>query len=294
MKTKFYYVFIIVLFTLSCTRVSTSPTTDLIQPDCLTIFQSAITQFKLTWIDNSIDEVGYMVQRKLDNGEWNIIAQLPENAEYYLDDILISRQTFDNVSYRICSYEGNNNSDFAEVATNIEFSAPTDLELNMIYWYITWTDNSFGEEGFVIERSINGGEYIEIETTVPNQSGTLIFDLDEYNIYAYRVYAFVGDFHSDYSNLIQFTTTPDYFEADFVGTPLTGSSPLIVQFTDISIVYFPQIITWEWDFGNGQTLSLKNPNALYLGSGVYTVSLTVTNEDLQQDTLTKVDYITVD
>jgi len=294
MKTSLVFLLIAVLFVLSCTSESTSPTIDLIQPDSLTIFQSAITQFKLTWIDNSIDEIGYKVQKKIDNEEWNEIAQLPENAEFFSDNFSTNRQTYNNVSYKVFSYSIDDVSPSAQISADIEFPAPTDLELNMIYWYITWTDNSFGEEGFVIERSINGGEYIEIETTVPNQSGTLIFDLDEYNIYAYRVYAFVGDFHSDYSNLIQFTTTPGYFEADFVGTPLTGSSPLIVQFTDISIVYFPQIITWEWDFGNGQTSSLKNPNALYLDSGVYTVFLTVTNEDFQQDTLTKVDYITVD
>ncbi len=293
MKTRIWFILLVILFTLSCTN-TTAPQVDLYQPGNLTIFQSAITEFKLNWIDNSTNENGYKVQRKLDDGEWDEIASLPENTEYYLDDISIYRQTFDHISYRICSYRSNNNSDFAEVNMDIEFPAPSDLELNMTYWYLTWTDNSFGEEGFVIERSVNGEEFVEMQITEPNLNGTILFDLDEYNIYSYRVYAFVGDFHSDYSNLVQFSTTPGYFEADFVAEPLTGNSPMTVQFTDISIVYFPQIITWEWDFGNEQTSNLKNPSVLYLGSGTYTVSLTVTNEDFQQDTVVKVDYITVE
>lgn len=284
---------LLILFVFSCTSV-TSPELKLNQPGELTLVQSEIANFKLEWTDDSINEDGYKVLRKLDDGAWELIAELLENTEQYQDEISISSQTFNHVYYRIYSYKGNSISDFAEIDAEIVFPAPTDLELNMTYWILSWTDNTLGEDGFVIERSVNNGGFVEMQTTVPNINGTILFDLDEYNNYAYRVYAFVGGFHSDYSNLVQFSTTPGYFEADFVAEPLTGDSPLRVYFTDISIVYFPQIISWEWDFGNGQTSDQKNPSVLYLGSGSYTVSLTVTNEDNGIDTMIKVDYIIVD
>jgi PKD repeat protein len=53
----------------------------------------------------------------------------------------------------------------------------------------------------------------------------------------------------EYSAVIAFA--PDA-TIDFVGTPLTGTSPLAVQFTDLSVVNHA-ISTW--DFGDGNTVS---------------------------------------
>jgi PKD repeat protein len=292
MKIIFLLTFI-ALVLLSCTN-SLDPQVTLSPPGELTIFQSAITQFKLNWIDNSIDENGYMVQRKFDDDVWKEIAALPENTEFYTDDISTSRQTSNHIAYRICSFAGNHNSDFSEVNTNIVFPAPTDLEFCMIDWWIRWTDNSLGEEGFAIERSVNGSEFELVWINEPNLNGNMISGIEEYTDYAYRVYAFVGDFHSDYSNLIQFTTDFSHFAADFVGDPLTVGNVTSVQFTDISMIHYAPIIAWEWDFGNGQTSDQKNPDVLYLGSGAYTVSLTVTDTGNRQDTKTKIDYIVIE
>jgi PKD repeat protein len=51
--------------------------------------------------------------------------------------------------------------------------------------------------------------------------------------------------------------------------------------------------TWFWQFGDGQTSSLKNPRHAYAAPGTYTVTLRVTNEKGQSD-LVKINYITVD
>src|SRR5690606_26001555 len=48
----------------------------------------------------------------------------------------------------------------------------------------------------------------------------------------------------------------------------------IVQFTDESLD-LPQ--TWFWEFGDGETSSDQNPTHTYANEGVYSVSLTVTN-----------------
>jgi PKD repeat protein len=50
---------------------------------------------------------------------------------------------------------------------------------------------------------------------------------------------------------------------------------------------------WFWQFGDGQTSSLKNPRHAYMAPGTYTVSLRVTNAQGQSD-LVKINYVTVD
>jgi PKD repeat protein len=77
--------------------------------------------------------------------------------------------------------------------------------------------------------------------------------------------------------------------ADFSGSPLTGTEPLTVDFTDLST----DATGWSWDFGDGVgTSSAKNPSYTYNSTGTYTVALTATNtcgSDVEQ----KIDYITV-
>lgn len=56
----------------------------------------------------------------------------------------------------------------------------------------------------------------------------------------------------------------------FSAAPLKGCEPLTVNFTDGSM---PNIQTWNWDFGDGNTSTNQNPTNTYIGSGSYGVSL---------------------
>ena len=77
--------------------------------------------------------------------------------------------------------------------------------------------------------------------------------------------------------------------ADFVGTPTSGTAPLLVNFTDLST---ETPTSWSWNFGDGQTSTLQNPSSVYAAAGDYTVSLTVSNAD-GSDTMTLTNYISV-
>ncbi|MFH0731978.1 MAG: PKD domain-containing protein [Candidatus Omnitrophota bacterium] len=84
------------------------------------------------------------------------------------------------------------------------------------------------------------------------------------------------------------TATPP--AAAFSGTPTSGKEPLTVTFTDSSS---NNPTSWLWSFGQGQgTSTLQNPEYVYSAPGLYTVSLTATNED-GSDTMVKTDYIEV-
>src|SRR6267378_950498 len=80
--------------------------------------------------------------------------------------------------------------------------------------------------------------------------------------------------------------------ADFSATPLSGNSPLDVNFTDRSAPGTSQITSILWNFGDNTTSTLRNPTHLYGAPGTYTVSLTITTAD-GSDTMTKTNYITV-
>jgi PKD repeat protein len=77
--------------------------------------------------------------------------------------------------------------------------------------------------------------------------------------------------------------------ADFVGDPTSGTAPLTVSFTDLSI---NSPTSWSWDFGDMGTSTEQNPTYTYTAVGTYTVSLTASNA-FGTDTETKVDYIAV-
>lgn len=81
--------------------------------------------------------------------------------------------------------------------------------------------------------------------------------------------------------------------ADFTATPLSGTAPLEVAFTDLSVAENTTIKTWEWDFDNDGVIDsyIKNPVHVF-DAGVYTVSLTVSDGEIS-DTETKEEYITV-
>jgi gliding motility-associated-like protein len=93
---------------------------------------------------------------------------------------------------------------------------------------------------------------------------------------------------NDYINI---TNVHALFQADVTG----GCGPLTVHFTNNSTTPTPTnpIVSWQWNFGNGQTYSGQNPPAQVYQVGVYDVILTVTSQSGCTDTDTLHDYIAV-
>ncbi len=61
-------------------------------------------------------------------------------------------------------------------------------------------------------------------------------------------------------------------------TYLPDNCPNCIEFYDSSMSS-ENIISWYWDFGNGNYSTLQNPMQTYLDSGVYIVTLTITTSD---------------
>jgi gliding motility-associated-like protein len=59
------------------------------------------------------------------------------------------------------------------------------------------------------------------------------------------------------------------------------------HFTDLSISHGSAIVSWQWDFGDGNGSILQNPSHLYNSAGLYSVSLITVNANGCSDTITQ-------
>ncbi|MDD3123742.1 MAG: NosD domain-containing protein, partial [Candidatus Izemoplasmatales bacterium] len=91
---------------------------------------------------------------------------------------------------------------------------------------------------------------------------------------------------SDFKSRIGYITVlePVFPFANFSTNITEGYVPLTVKFTDLS----QNASEWEWDFGDGNTITEENPTHTYTAVGSYTVKLTVSNTN---GTSTKNDII---
>ena len=79
--------------------------------------------------------------------------------------------------------------------------------------------------------------------------------------------------------------------ASFEYSPQSPSTRDTIQFTDTSTDPDGEIVAWLWDFGDGTTSTEPNPTHRYEQGGVYTVTLTVTDDRDGQATATARFYV---
>ncbi len=90
------------------------------------------------------------------------------------------------------------------------------------------------------------------------------------------------------SALVQ-VTIPSPPVANFSATPVEGTAPLAVSFSDTST---GNPTSWLWEFGDGTTSSARNPTHSYTRTGIYDVRLTASNAGGSHSRL-RLAYVTV-
>ena len=106
-------------------------------------------------------------QKEKDN--FIVIDTLPPDANNYIDNTLTPNHSHE---YRIKAFTIYNESNYQNQWINMAIPKPTNFscyQQDVHTFELTWQDNSIGEEGFIIERKIDNGNWITI-TLPPNDT----------------------------------------------------------------------------------------------------------------------------
>ena len=90
-----------------------------------------------------------------------------------------------------------------EAPTLLTLKVFSDTQINL-----AWTDNSANEEGYSIERGLDGINFAEIGTVLADIVLYVDATCSPNTLYYYRVRAYKGGFYSDYSNVESAATLP--------------------------------------------------------------------------------------
>lgn len=208
----------IFLDNINITAFTSTPPND---PTSLVANAPAFNQVTLTWTDNSNNEFGFKLERSLDNISFNQIGgNLPANTTNYTDNTVTANTTY---YYRVRSYIGTINSNYSNTATittpSVALNTPSGLTATAVSSSrinLAWVDNEINEQGYKIERSLDGTNFIEIASNLSaNATNYSDLSLSPGTLYYYRVRCYLGGVDSPYSNITQATTFV------IIGTPTT-------------------------------------------------------------------------
>jgi hypothetical protein len=133
-----------------------------VAPSNLKATAASTTQINLTWKDNSINEVGFKIERD-DGTGWKQIAVTPANVTRYSNTGLIPGKSY---FYRVRAYNstGENSGYCDPISAATLPSAPQGLSAKALTGkqiQLAWTAVS-GASGYVIERSLNGTTWSQV------------------------------------------------------------------------------------------------------------------------------------
>ena len=79
----------------------------------------------------------------------------------------------------------------------------------------------------------------------------------------------------------------------YVNSGIEGCLPLTTSFQDITDTSL-SIVSWQWDFGDGGSSNIQNPDYVYLNQGLYSVSLFVVDTNGCENLVSEFDLIRVE
>ena len=179
------------------------------------VASGGVNQAGLSWTDNSNNETGFKIERKL--------ASAPDTSYAQVGTAAANAVAFTNTAvpageyaYRVRATNGNGDSSFSNVAPATVVdpappAAPSGLSANggVGQSVLSWTDNSNNETGFKVERKVAGaddGTFAQVGTTAANAT-TFTNSGVPGGVYTYRVKAASTAGDSGYSNSTDATIT---------------------------------------------------------------------------------------
>jgi fibronectin type 3 domain-containing protein len=186
-------------------------------PSNLVASAIALDRIRIAWTQNSENETGFRIERRVDNGPYSELVTLAENVTSYNDDSVNESSEY---CYRVLAFNSFGDSDYSnddcarttvlipDPPSNARASALSDTAIS-----IAWQDNSANEAGFRIERrpgSAADEDFVEIAVLDSTNDAYVDNGLMPETTYCYRILAYNAHGMSLYSNVICTTTSkPD-------------------------------------------------------------------------------------
>ncbi len=204
-------------------------------PTNLTATAVSSSRINLTWTDNATNEAGFKLERSTDGANFTQIGTLAANTTSYANTNLPAATAY---TYRIRAYNGPSHSGFSNVAsatTQPAPAAPTNLTATAVASSrinLAWADNATNEAGFKVERSTDGVNFSQIAILLANTTSYANNNLPASTSYTYRVRAYDGPNHSDFSNTASATTGPAPAAPSNLAATAVSTSKINLTWTD--------------------------------------------------------------
>lgn len=188
-------------------------------PSSLSAKAASSTQIILGWSDNSVNETGFEIDRKIGNcsspNAWTQVAAKPANTVSHTISGLAPNTDY---SFRIRAYNTGGNSPYSNCAvaktglsgcppspSNLRAASVSSAKINL-----TWSDNSANETGFKVYRRIGTGAWALRATTganIKNFSDTTAANNSSTNSHQYYVVAFnsSGNSPATYASIVPYS-----------------------------------------------------------------------------------------
>ncbi|HEY0554001.1 MAG TPA: fibronectin type III domain-containing protein, partial [Thermoanaerobaculia bacterium] len=169
------------------------------------------TSVRLNWTDNSNNETGFEIQRRIYPAAFGSIVTVGANVTTYTDNTVTPGNTYD---YQIRANNSAGSSAFSGIASastpQVAPAAPSNLtaSYNTTTKVITlsWTDNSNNETAFTAQFSYSGSAFSDMGSTGANATTYSTGSNPPTGSYQFRVYAYNG-LSSGYSNVASLIVT---------------------------------------------------------------------------------------
>lgn len=191
-KKTFYSAF-------SATSCATTPAAPA-APSNLTAMVVSATRIDLTWTDHATDETGFSIERCEGDGctAFAEVVRVAANVTRWASEGLSPSTAY---RYRVRAYNDPGFSEYSNIASATTTAAappeaPTGTNTtpygDVSAWVnVTWVDNSNREDGFRVERSLDGGAtWTTARTIRPNYTSADDNGLTNEQQYCYRVFAY--------------------------------------------------------------------------------------------------------
>ncbi len=196
----------------------------------------------LTWADNSNNETGFRVERRLASSQtWISVGTANTNATSFTDTTAAPGTAY---AYRVIAFnasgDGASSNEAAVSTPGAGSVAPSNLVATVAgnsVINLTWIDNNTDETGFRIERRTGGsGAWASIGTAAANATTFAATGLLEGTSYSFRVIALTPSGDSAPSNESSAVTSSQFTSSD-IGNPLpAGSTQTITNSLDYNLI----------------------------------------------------------